>query len=59
MENPTYNDIAKFIEGMTEEQRMMTATVYNNDEEEYYPITKLNVTTDCDVLDENHPYFEI
>ena len=61
MQNPTYNDIAQFIEGMTEEQRMMTATVYVNGEGEYYPITTLEFSKggECDVLDDNHPYFEV
>ena len=57
----TYLDLLTELQSFTEEQLMMNVTVYDCDNEEYYPITDgiAFTTEECDVLDNNHPILYI
>jgi hypothetical protein len=56
---PTYAQLAELISKMTNEQKQMNVTVYLQGPDEFVPVQMVNVTTDTDVLDENHPYLVI
>jgi hypothetical protein len=61
MKNLSYKQLAELIGNMTDEQQNMTATVYINGEDEFYPINSIEFSKEgeCDALDDNHPYFII
>lgn len=52
----TYRELAQLISEMTDDQKDSHITLFNSDQEEFYP-AKLDFTEECDILDENHPYF--
>lgn len=55
--NLTYREVLAALQSMNQEQLDMNVTVFLPDVTEYFPVHALETTTECDVLDENHPYF--
>lgn len=51
----TYQDILERIQALTPEQRQQTATVWDEQDDEFHPVVS-TVTTDetCDALDPGH-----
>jgi len=54
----TYRELLEALKELTPEQLDMTATVYVYGED-FYPINNIGLTTEDDILDEGHPYFQI
>ena len=55
-----YRDLKKALETLTEEQLDCDLTLYDPNEQEYYPADlKMEVTKDTDVLDKGHPFLDI
>lgn len=57
--NITYRELLNKLNSFTNEQLDMTATIYISDSNEFYGVNQLKITTDTDVLDENHPYLSV
>ena len=56
----TYKDLLILLQSFTPEQLDCTPTVYDCDNDEYYPLTTILTASDTnDVLDENHPYLSL
>ena len=54
----TYKDLLILLQSMTPEQLDCTPTVYDADNDEYYPFSTFLTASDTNsVLDEDHPYF--
>ena len=51
----TYKELADYIlNNLTKEQQDQTATYYDADDDEFYPIDSTEQTIEDDVLDKNH-----
>lgn len=56
----TYSQLLLILQSMSPEQLDQTPTIYDSDNDEYYPITTLLTATDTNqVLDNNHPYLSL
>lgn len=55
----TYREYAKQIDGWTDDQKDSDMTVHDSNQDEFFPVTGLNVASVNDVLDEGHPFMEI
>ena len=56
----TYKDLLVMLQAMSEEQLDSTPTVYDSQEDEYYPMTAFLTASGANqVLDEDHPYFTL
>ena len=54
----TYKDLLQMLLTLTPEQLDCTPTIYDADNDEYYPVTTLLTASETnDVLDVDHPYF--
>lgn len=54
----TYKDLLVLLASMSPEQLDCTPTIYDADNDEYYPFSTLLTASDTNsVLDEDHPYF--
>ena len=51
----TYQDLQKWIDSLTPEQKQMSITIHDNIADEYYPIHHCWVTQEDDVIDKNSP----
>lgn len=51
----TYQDLFEQLEKLTPEQRAQSVTVFDLQEEEFYPVNKVEFTGLDDTLDEDHP----
>lgn len=59
MPSITYRQILEVLETMDSNQLDQTATVFLTETAEFLPISVMKITSEADVLDENHLYFEI
>ena len=56
----TYKDLLILLQSMTPEQLNCTPTLYDVDNDEYFPVTTLLTASDQnDVLDPGHPYISL
>ena len=56
----TYKDLLILLQTFTSEQLDCTPTLYDSDNDEYYPVTTILTASETnDVLDENHPYLSL
>jgi hypothetical protein len=56
----TYRDLKNWLQNLTDEQLGMTATVYDSDLNEFYPVTTSYLSDTEDILGSiNHPVLEI
>jgi hypothetical protein len=56
----TYRQLLKKLQSMPDASLDDTVTVFNNDDEEFYPVDRAKIADDdCDVLDEGHLYLTI
>ena len=53
----TFRELKTILESMTDDELDMTATVYTEYPDEFWPIKHIFCTKYTDVLDKNHPYF--
>lgn len=53
----TYEELRKWINSMTSEQRSKSVTIYNDETDEFYSVHFCWISTknDTDVVDENTP----
>ena len=52
----TWEQLKAHIEVMDEEQLKTDATVYDANEDEYFPVQDIDFAPETDVLDKNHPF---
>ena len=52
----TWRELIKKLRRLTPEQLDTDATIWDGTIDEFYQIQKLGITSENDVLDENHPY---
>ena len=50
-----WNDLIKWIESLTPEQRETNVSVYDATNDETYPVTDFDITVISDTLDSDHP----
>ncbi len=54
----TFKDVLMLLQSMSAEQLDCTPTIYDSDNDEYYPITTLLTASESNqTLDKDHPYF--
>jgi len=54
----TYKELLSLLLSLTPEQLNCTPTIYNEDNDEYYPVSTFLTASDTNcVLDNDHPYF--
>lgn len=51
-----YRELLGFLNELSDEQLDMDVSVYIEDQDEFYPMTKVGITNETNVLDEGHPY---
>jgi hypothetical protein len=59
MNKPTNRDLLNFLLKMPEEHLDDNLTVYDAEEDEFYPVNKIENETQTDVLDEGCMFFSI
>ena len=52
----TYAELADLINRMPMDQQSNTVTVYDSNDDEYYPVSNVGVYLLDDVLDSDHPF---
>lgn len=55
MKNPTYKQLKNWLASLTEDQLNTNVTIYDADNDEFYPVEGMFQTIETDVLDEDHP----
>lgn len=55
----TYREFAKVYETWKDDQKDSDMTVQVSLQDEFFPVTGVNVASVSDVLDEGHPFLEI
>lgn len=57
----TYEELRNWIDSLTPEQRNQSVTIYDNENDEFYPTHFCWISTknDTDVIDENTPVISI
>ncbi len=54
----TFRDVLTLLQSLSAEQLDCTPTIYDSDNDEYYPVTTLLTASDSNqVLNKDHPYF--
>jgi len=51
----TYKNLLDFIQTLAPEQLNQTVSIFNCEQDEYYPAHDATFTVGDDVLDDNHP----
>lgn len=59
MNNLTYRELKRQLSAMSEEWLDANVSVYLTDLDEWYPVKRMLLVTETDVLDEGHPYLEV
>ena len=52
----TYEELIEKLNSMTEEQKKLDVSIYVSDICEFYPVSRIEVTKEDDVLDKDHPF---
>lgn len=52
----TYLQLKIYLESLNESELQQTVTVFSDNNSEYYPLNKIEVSTDNDILDSGHIY---
>lgn len=55
----TYREFAMMIGTWTDDQKNSDMSVHDSNQDEYFPVTGVEVSACDDVLDEGHPFLEI
>lgn len=52
----TYRNLLESLKDLSPEQLDMDVTVFDGENDEFYPVISFDITTETDVLDDNHPF---
>jgi hypothetical protein len=59
MANLTYRELLCHLNSLREDRLDDNVTIYLTEQDEWMPVTCVEITTDSDVLDYGHTYLEV
>lgn len=55
----TYQQLLDYINLLSDDQKNSDVTIFDGDQGEFLPAKKLEITSENDILEENHPFITI
>jgi hypothetical protein len=59
MANMTYQQLLDYLKTLSQEDLEKNVSVFDPNSGEFMPVSSINVTTEEDILDADHPFLEI